>query len=177
LSVVLSKDIKVTVTAPDGEIVTSTDGVKLDNVVADKLYEITLSQAGQYRVTYAVSCIGATKSNGQEVLKDDDYYIINVSEGIAPVIQFKDGANSQTTVNLSVGSSHNVKDFEVTDNVTAQENLRVIVMILDEGFTLEENGYNVDSYVFKNKGKFIVYVIAYDELGNSSSAYYNVVVS
>ena len=177
LSVVLSKDIKVTVTAPDGEIVTSTDGVKLENVTADKLYEITLSQAGQYRVTYAVSCIGATKSNGQEVLKDDDYYIINVSEGIAPVIKFKDGANSQTTVNLSVGSSHNVKDFEVTDNVTAQENLRVIVMILDDGFTLEENGYNVDSYVFKNKGKFIVYVVAYDELGNSSSAYYNVVVS
>ena len=50
-------------------------------------------------------------------------------------------------------------------------------MILDDGFTLEENGYNVDSYVFKNKGKFIVYVVAYDELGNSSSAYYNVVVS
>ena len=177
LSPVLSKDVKVTVTAPDGEIVTTTDGVKLDNVVADKLYEITLSQAGQYRVTYAVSCLGATKSNGQEVLKDDDYYIINVSEGIAPVIQFKDGANSQTTVNLSVGATHKVKDFEVTDNVSEKENIKVIVMILDDGFMLEENGYNVSSYVFKNKGKFIVYVIAYDELGNSSSVYYNVVVS
>ena len=177
LSTVLSKDVKVTVTAPNGEVATSTDGVKLDNVAADKLYEITLSQAGQYRVTYAVSCLGATKSNGQEVLKDDDYYIINVSEGIAPVIQFKDGANSQTTINLSVGSTHKVKDFEVTDNVTAKENIKVVVMILDDGFMMEENGYNVESYVFKNKGKFIVYVIAYDELGNSSSAYYNVVVS
>ena len=110
-------------------------------------------------------------------MKDDDYYIINVSEGIAPVIQFKDGANSQTTVNLSVGATHKVKDFEVTDNVSEKENIKVIVMILDDGFMLEENGYNVSSYVFKNKGKFIVYVIAYDELGNSSSVYYNVVVS
>ena len=177
LSTVLSKDVKVTVTAPDGQIAVSTDGVKLDNVEADKLYEIKLSQSGQYRVTYAVSCLGSTKTNGQEVLKDDDYYIINVSEGIPPVIQFKDGSNSQTTVKLSVGSTHKVKAFTVTDNVTAKENIKVVVMILDEGFTMEENGYNVDSYVFKNKGKFIVYVMAYDELGNSSSAYYNVVVS
>ena len=42
---------------------------------------------------------------------------------------------------------------------------------------LEENGYNVTSYVFKNAGEFIVYVLAYDELGNSSSLYYNVIVS
>ena len=157
-------------------MVTSTDGVKLEEATADRAYDIKLAQAGQYRVTYAVSCLGSTR-NGQETLKDDDYYIVNVSEGIAPVITFKDGSNTQTTVNLSVGATHKVKAFTVTDNVTASENLKVVVMILDKGFMLEENGYNVESYVFKNKGKFIVYVMAYDELGNTSSAYYNVVVS
>jgi hypothetical protein len=50
-------------------------------------------------------------------------------------------------------------------------------MICDKGFMLEENGYGVDTYVFKNVGEFTVCVYAYDELGNCSRAYYNVVVS
>ena len=168
---------QVTVTSPNGEVVVSSDGVKLDKAPADRGYQIVLSQAGQYRVTYEVSCIGSTRNSGNEVLQDDDYYIINVSEGVAPVIVFKDGTNSQTTINVALGSEHKVKEFTVTDNVTQTENIFVVVMIMDKGFMLEENGYDVESYVFVNKGEFIVYVVAYDELGNTSSAYYNVVVS
>ena len=50
-------------------------------------------------------------------------------------------------------------------------------MIYGKDMALEEDGYNVTSYVFKNVGEFLVYVVAYDELGNSSALYYNVVVS
>ncbi len=174
---VLSKDAKVTVKTPNGDIATSVDGVRLDNVTADRVYDVKLTQIGQYRVSYTVTCIGSTRTNGQETLDNGDYYIINVSEGIAPTISFADGSNAMTTVNVAVGATHKIKDFIATDNITATENLKVYKMILDEYFILEANGYNVDSYTFHDVGNFIVYVLVFDELGNSSACYYNVVVS
>ena len=175
-STVLAKDVKLTVVSPDGSIAKSVDNVKLENVPADKIYQLKLTQVGQYRVTYEATCLISAR-NGQETLSSNDYYILNVSEGVAPTISFKGGVNSQTVVNLQVGSTHKVKEFTVSDNTTSKENIKVYTMIMSKDFTLEEDGYNVSSYVFKNVGEFIVYVVAYDELGNSSSAYYNVVVS
>ncbi len=177
LSPVLSKDVTVTVFDADGEVLTSVDGIRMEDVVANREYEIKLTKAGQYRVTYSVSCVGSSRTNGSATLEQEDYYNVNVSEGIAPTIAFKDGSNAQTTIQLSVGSSHTVKEFTVTDNTTASENIKVYTMILDKYFILEEDGYDVDTYVFKNVGEFIVCVRAYDELGNSSMLYYNVVVS
>ena len=176
-SSVLTKDVKVSVYAPSGEVVTSVDGTKLEGVTADKVYEVRLSQTGQYRVAYEVSCVGSSRKTGEDIMSDDDYYIVNVSEGIAPTVRFTDGSNEKTTVYLSVGSTHTLKEYVVSDNVSAAENIRVYTMICDAGFILEENGYGVESYVFKNVGEFIVCVLAYDELGNSTMAYYNVVVS
>ena len=175
-STVLTKDVKLTVIAPDGSVAKSVDNVLLENVAADKVYKLKLTQVGQYRVTYEATCLISAR-NGQESLSSGDYYIINVSEGVAPTITFKGGVNTQTVVNLQVGSTHKVKEFTVSDNVTSKENIKVYTMIMSKDFTLEEDGYNVSSYVFKNVGEFIVYVVAYDELGNSSSAYYNVVVT
>ncbi|MBQ7373682.1 MAG: hypothetical protein IJW64_03875 [Clostridia bacterium] len=177
LGSVLLKDVKVTVYNPDGEVVTSTDGVRLENVKASLLYTIRLEKVGQYRVEYSTSLIGANKVKTQTTLKYDDYYVINVSESQAPEIKFKDGANTQTTVKLKVGAKHTVKEFTVTDNVSSGENIKVYTMILDKYFTLEENGYGVSEYKFNRAGEYIVYVLAYDEFGNSSSLYYNVVVA
>jgi hypothetical protein len=174
---VLTKDVKLTVYAPNGDVVTAVDGTRLEGVVAGQIYDIQLSQTGQYRISYEVSCIGSSRKSGEEVLSDDDYYIVNVSEGIAPTVQFTDGSNEKTTVYLSVGSTHTLKEYTVTDNVSSKENIKVYTMVCDKGFMLEENGYDVDTYVFKNVGEFIVCVYAYDELGNCSRAYYNVVVS
>ena len=177
LGSVLLKDVKVTVYSPDGEVVTSIDGVRLENVKANAPYTIKLEKVGQYRVEYVTSLIGANKVKTKVTLKDDDYYVINVSEGQAPEIKFKDGANTQTTVKVKVGSKHTVKEFTVTDNVSSGENIKVYTMILDKYFTLEENGYGVSQYKFTRAGEYIVYVLAYDEFGNSSSTYYNVVVA
>ena len=152
------------------------DKVALENVTADKIYDLKLTQVGQYRITYEASCLASTRM-GQESLSTSDYYILNVSEGVAPTIKFKDGSNTSTVVNIKVGSTHQIKDFTVTDNVTAKENIKVYTMIVAKDFTLEEDGYDVKSYTFKNVGEFLVYVVAFDELGNSSSLYYNVVVS
>lgn len=174
---VLTKDVKLTVVAPNGDVVTSVDGILLQNATADRVYEIKLTQIGQYRVSYDVSCVGSTRTSGQSTLKNDDYYIINVSEGIAPTVSFADGSNETTTVNVEVGSTHEIKEFVAEDNSTAAENLKVYKMIMDESFMLEVNGFNVDSYTFNEVGKFIVYVLVYDELGNSAACYYNVVVS
>ncbi len=174
---VLSKDVTLTVTAPNGEVAKSVDGIRLENVTADRIYDVKLTQVGQYHVSYAVSCIGSTRTDGQATLTNGDYYIINVSESIAPTIKFKDGYNTQTVVNVKAGSTHKIKDFTVSDNVTESKNLKVYTMILDDRFILEENGYNVTSYTFNNYGNFVVYVLVYDEQGNSSANYYNVVVS
>ena len=177
LSSVLTKDVTVSVHTPDGEVAVAIDGTKLDKVTADRVYDLKLSQAGQYRVVYEAACVGSTRNNAQEVLTNDDYYIINVGEGIPPVIKFNDGSNTSTTVNVKLGAMHTVKEFTVTDNLSSGDQITVYTMILGKGFTMEENGYNVKSYVFKNAGEFMVYVLAFDELGNSSSLYYNVVVA
>ncbi len=177
LGSVLDKDVTLTVTAPDGSIVTSVDGVRLDKVEASRIYQLKLSSVGQYRVSYAVSCLGSSRTSGSDVLDNDDNYLINVSEGIAPTIMFNDGSNENTTVSLKVGSTHTVKAFTVSDNHSSPDKIKTYVMILDKYFLLEENGYGVSTYVFRNKGEYIVHVTAYDELGNCSTAYYNVVVS
>ncbi len=174
---VLSKDVKVTVNMPNGEIATSVDGIRLENVLADRTYDVKLTQIGQYRVSYTVTCIGSTRTNGQATLENDDYYIINVSEGIAPTVSFKDGSNETTTVNVAVGTTHQIKDFVATDNATPSEKLKVYKMILDEAFVVEANGFGVDSYTFTEVGTFIVYVLVYDALGNSAAGYYKVIVS
>lgn len=175
LSSVLLKDVKVTVTNAKGEIVQSLDGVRLENVTADRTYDIRLTQIGQFRVLYTVSCVGSI-SDGETVLTNEDDYIINISEGIAPTIRFDDGSNENTVVKLVVGSTHNVKKFSVSDNVSEEKNIKVYTMIFDEGFHLEGNGLNVGTYTFNRVGKFIVCVIAYDEKGNNTFAYYNVEV-
>ncbi len=177
LSSVLDKDVTLTVTAPDGSIATSVDGVRLDKVEASRAYQLKLSSVGQYRVSYAVSCLGSSRTSGSEVLENDDNYLINVSEGIAPTITFTDGSNENTTISLKVGSTHTVKAFTVSDNHSSPDKIKTYVMILDKYFLLEENGYGVSTYVFRNKGEYIVHVTAYDELGNCSSTYYNIVVS
>jgi hypothetical protein len=177
LNAVLLKDVKVTVNTPNGDIASSVDGVYLDNVTADRAYDVKLTQTGQYRVSYTVTCMGSTRTNGQTTLENDDYYIINVSEGIAPTVSFKDGSNEKTTVNVAKGTKHQIKEFVVTDNATPSENLKVYKMILDEAFMVEANGYGVDSYTFTEAGTFIVYVLVYDALGNSAAGYYKVIVS
>ena len=177
LNSVLTKDVKVTVNAPNGDIATSMDGVPLENVTADLAYDVKLTQIGQYRVSYTVSCMGATRTNGLATLENDDYYIINVSEGIAPTVSFTDGSNETTTVKVAIGTTHQIKKFVAKDNTTPSENLKVYKMILDEAFVIEANGYNVDSYTFTEAGTFIVYVLVYDALGNSAAGYYKVIVS
>ena len=177
LNSVLMKDVKVTVNTPNGDIATSVDGVRLENVTADRAYDVKLAKIGQYRVSYTVTCTGATRTDGQATLSNDDYYIINVSEGIAPTVSFKDGSNETTTVNVAKGTTHQIKEFVATDNATPSENLKVYKMILDEAFVIEANGYNVDSYAFTEAGTFIVYVLVYDALGNSAAGYYKVIVS
>ena len=177
LNSVLLKDVKVTVKTPSGDIAKSVDGVRLDNVTADRAYAVKLTQIGQYRVSYTVSCIGSTRTNGQATLENDDFYIINVSEGIAPTVSFKDGSNEATVVNVAIGTTHQIKQFVVKDNVTPSKDLRIYKMILDETFTVEANGFNVDSYTFNEAGTFIVYVLVYDALGNSAAGYYKVIVS
>ena len=177
LNSVLMKDVKVTVNTPSGDIATSVDGVRLENATADRAYDVKLAQIGQYRVSYTVTCIGSTRTNGQATLENDDYYIINVSEGIAPTVSFTDGSNEMTTVKVAKGTTHQIKDFVATDNATPSENLKVYKMILDEAFVIEANGYGVDSYTFTEAGTFIVYVLVYDALGNSAAGYYKVIVS
>ena len=111
------------------------------------------------------------------VIENDDYYIINVSEGSAPTVSFTDGSNETTMVNVAKGTTHQIKQFVATDNTTPSENLKVYKMILDEAFVIEANGYNVDSYTFTEAGTYIVYVLVYDALGNSAASYYKVIVS
>lgn len=108
-------------------------------------------------------------------VRDLGNYIVTVMDTTAPVTKFDDGSNAETVVTVKVGASHKIKAFNVTDDVTASENLIVKVIIVDEDNAVV--GWNVkDKFTFKKAGVYKVLVFAQDDNLNSSRTYYNVKV-
>lgn len=118
-------------------------------------------------------------------------YILTVRDSISPVTEFEDGSNSSTVVKLKAGDTHEIKKFNITDNVTVKEKLIVKIAVVDSSnavlawmepnCTFDETGLKItswgkNSYKFINTGLFKVMVLAQDESKNMSRTYYNVLV-
>ena len=68
--------VLITVVNPLGEVCFDTNGVKLENVSADRDYEVNLSLYGKYEITY----VAKDKAGNSE----DTSYIARVADEIPP---------------------------------------------------------------------------------------------
>jgi hypothetical protein len=162
-----SVSLTMTVTAPDGSIVTDNSGVKLENVPTDKSYFITLQQYGKYDVVYTGVEKGWVASNKVEIPK-----AVFVVDGVAPQVVF---VNATQTV-AKVGDTLVCPDVAFRDNYSAEETIRVVKGVYNPYgkfflFTGEEN-----SIQCINEGEYKFIVMVFDEFGNMSSVTHTITV-
>ncbi len=148
----------VTVRSPEGTIVTSVDNVRLEKVDASRAYEIVLNSLGNYMVSYNTQDIS---ENGK---KQDRIYTIYVLDGVSPTINVPNLSQS----NVAKGASLTVPEIEVSDNITKNENLVILITI-----SLPDNTYQVvtsgTQFVFSIPGTYTIRYTVIDEAFNLAS--------
>ena len=150
---VLSPTVSITLTVrgPSG-IMTSVDGILLQNVDCSREYQIELAEYGQYSVIY-----DAKDGAGQAARES---YSISIKDTVPPEVIFSNGF--RTTA--KVGEKYIIPDYTLSDDVSAQDKISVVVYILTPFDKLEAIENN--EYVFKATGEYVIYVLAIDESNN-----------
>ncbi len=149
------------VTAPDGSIVTSLDGVKLEGSI-DLLreYDIELSQNGAYEVYYYIVDDSGNKTTY--------IYMINVRNSTPPQITIGDYEKT-----VSLGSTVQVADIDISGN-SLKENCNIKITIIKPSTFMEFVAEN--TFVASESGIYTVIYEVYDELGNVNFAQYTIKV-
>ena len=161
---------KVTVTDPNGQVVTAKDGTLLKDAIANREYKIELSVAGSYIVKYTAAIV----VNGVEYATTSSTGAINVVDTVAPVVTFDNGANADTVVELKVGQVHNVYTYKATDNITDSKDIHTTMLVYNEQGLLVDL---LESYVvFNTTGTYRIVILAIDNDGNIGNNSYTVVV-
>lgn len=168
LSPVSIKDVTITVKAGT-TVVTSEDGILLNNVPATRDYKVSLT-SDRYTVIYN----GLVDGYGNKISQQ---YVMDVVDFEKPIITFVDGANEETIVKVSVGSEVEMKQFTITDNKTDADKIRFVVVIVNGFENDEAHVTSTMKYTFFRPGMYKCKVVALDEVGNMGIAYYNFQVS
>lgn len=163
LSPALQNTLKVSVKAPDGQYVTSNEGILLDGSASGLVaYTFTAMQYGNYRVVYRAE---DQKGNSAELVS-----VIIVEDEIAPEVTL----SCKQRVSVPYLSVYKIDDFSVSDNITATDELIVTIVVIDE-----KNNSVIsvgEEFEAKYKGEYSVYVYCVDKAGNSGYAKYTIVV-
>ncbi len=161
---ITASSIKVDMIAPNGKAAVS-NGVTLSNAPNGK-YDVKLDQIGKYALYYKVE-----KPDGSV---ETFPYVVIVNDAIAPNVQFEDGFNEDTLVTVKKGSIYTAQSFTVSDNYSAKDKITTTILYTtDKGENISHTGNKV---TFVNTGYYRVTVVAQDEAGNATLAYYNVLV-
>ena len=161
----------VTVSNSEGEIVSDINGLKLEEVSADRIYTIDLLEIGVYTIKYTSTI--QTGISGKNSQKTADFYAsIEVLDVVAPTIVFKDGMDENATIEVKKGEVHHIREYELSDNVSAAEALRVMVYIYDESYHLL--WMDTDSFIPTQEGEYYVRIWCIDEYGNYAVASYKI---
>lgn len=156
----------LTVTDPDGQAVTDTDGRELRNVDPSVAYTIRFDKYGQYNVRYTA------KDSARGSTSNLRYTFITVDE-VAPEIT----VINETVKEAKVGDAIALPDFEVSDNISSKENIKVLKYVLNpngELLTIPE-GSNSIKCAFV--GTYEFRIIAVDEAGNMQTKRFVVTVT
>ena len=160
----------VTVTRPNGAVMTDVNGLELKDVPADRDYVIKLTEYGQYQVTY--TSIDWTEDN-----KGISTYAVNVFDQKAPKVSLK-GAWSDTA---KVGDSVVLPEVEISDDHSTTAELSVYRMVRNPYDVLTVFGYDAENvayrFTFKHAGEYKFIIVVADAAGNQAYLEYVVTVS
>lgn len=153
---VLSDTASVTMTVknPDSDVVTSTDGKKLENVTPDKAYEIAIDMYGDYRIEYQAT----DGKNATRIVSSQ----IRVADDSKPEITLAQALPTEA----KVGEELTLPELTYTDNVTAKDQ---IVSWAVAAYPSGKICGVKDSLVFEEKGQYRLTFYAMDEEGNVRS--------
>ena len=168
-SPVLKNKITVKVIGPNGQPVTSEEGVLLDggaNSLADKTYTVKCSGYGVYAITYTA----IDQSNVKGVLSVN----VRVEDEEAPTIKLLDGYQKGCIFTVGKGTTVKVANYEVQDNFGV-ENVTTHVLVYD-CYGAFVNLTDEGTFVANRVGTWQVVYTAYDANGNYASTRYTVVV-
>lgn len=146
-------EVFVTVQNPAGAYVL---GSEKEGVSATKAHTVSLTEYGNYKVTYS--------SKDEAGKRTQIQYIIKSTDNVDPVLEI----NGQIKTKVKVGDELYIPDYKVSDNVTAVENIRSYVYIETPNYglkTVSVSGIKF-SYKFKAAGKYTLAFYAQDGSGN-----------
>ncbi len=156
---VAKKDFTLSVRCPGGSgYATDVNGLLLKDVPADRDYTFVLSQFGDYRVEYntkdACGRQGSTR------------YIITSADITAPELFFDKPIAPDAVQTMKVGYKYNIKEFTVSDNDTATEDIKTYILVYNAQGQLVLS----DKYEFTptEEGRYTVYIYSFDTAGNSA---------
>lgn len=152
----------VTVKSPSGKTVRALDGTLLDAVSADNSYEISLSEYGQYVVSYVAS----DESGNTRAVS----YSITVMDSTAPEITLK----GNVPVRGKAGEQLILPDADVTDDISADISLHITVFT-NHGKILALDS-STRAFTPQSAGVYRVIYWAIDESGNMQTLEYNITV-
>ena len=155
----------MTVTDGDSNVITDTEGRRLENVDPSVRYEIELSAYGIYRVNYTAY----NENNGRE---ETVGYVIRVVDRISPLLEI----DGEREIYVSLGDTVKIPVYRVSDNETAAEKLRVSrKLIAPDGkiYTLSDD---IGFFTANRIGLFCVVYAVSDAEGNMSTVQFFVKV-
>lgn len=162
---VLAGDVNayITMTAPDGTVMSTVNGIRLENLFYDgSLLQVKLTQYGSY-----VFSVNARDAEWNEAFLS---VVVWVSDTEVPVLTL----SGSIVTEANVGDKINVPKASCTDNLSQTTVVKVYVVM--PGACMVEIGKN-DGFVAEKAGVYTVIYYAYDEAGNFVSQKYNIKVS
>ncbi|MBQ9734318.1 MAG: hypothetical protein IJV95_00525 [Clostridia bacterium] len=139
---------------PDGSIATAIDGTKLDKVLSNKDYQITLNSYGTYVIDYTV----IDDANNAPSYKVN----IQVVDNEPPVIRVKDTFPKTA----KVGDVIRIPDYQVTDDV--DKDLSVTIILYND-FDGLRRIWTDKYFVINEVADYSITYISYDTAGNAAS--------
>lgn len=166
---ILDPDVTFTlkVTNPNGDVLTSTDGVLLKDVDPTREYTIKLDAYGQFAIRYTAKDTYSGKSNTSAG------YVVNVDDSQGPTMIFKHAFQTQ----VKLGETIVIPDFTCTDNQTAADEIIISKYCLTPSGILmvlpEDSNAVMTSYV----GVYEFRIVAMDASGNKTMCRMSVTVT
>lgn len=157
--------VSVSVRMPNGETATSVDGVRLDHAVCSREYQFKVEEYGDYLISYTASdAFGGNTQNFN--------YVVGVFDEDAPTIAVKGSPATEG----KVGETFVLPSVEVSDNITATENIRVSKCVFTPKGAMVYINANSNAFVPAYAGEYTVVIMAYDEAGNVQTYTHKVTV-
>ncbi len=160
-----SPKLAVTVTGPDGTVLTSEDGVRLENYVPDERTYFIGTQYGNYLLTYV-----ATDASGRS---GTFYRSVSIEDALAPEIVVN-GTISETA---KVGDNVAAPLATVTDNFVAAENIVYFRVLELPDFSQVVLSDTADAFNAVRAGVYKLRYFAADQVGNYTMLEYVITVA